>query len=290
MRILVIGDFHGKFSKKFEKIIKRERIDIVVSNGDYLPFAYRELWFKHCFGKDVGLWEVIGKKKYKVFIRDDLNAGESVLKKMNNLPVSVVTVLGNMDYPDSEDVIDPEQIKNQCLREKWEFDLDRKDYFLNLIGKYKNVHLANYSHVKIGGYIFIGMRGHSSPGKPGSKAFRKHKRKLDKLFKRFRKENGEGKIIFVSHNVPYNTKLDRIGMKAHKSVRGEHYGSKMARRIIDQWQPILAVGGHIHEGRGKQMLGKTLCVNPGSAHMGEYAIVEVNHEKGNTKVVFKVNK
>ena len=64
MKILAIGDFHGKFPRKFEKLIKREKIDLVVSNGDFFPFIYRDLWFKHCYHTDVDLWEVIGRKKY----------------------------------------------------------------------------------------------------------------------------------------------------------------------------------------------------------------------------------
>ena len=62
MKILAIGDFHGKFPKKFERIIKKEKIGLVVSNGDYFPFHYRELWFKHCYRKETELWEVIGKR------------------------------------------------------------------------------------------------------------------------------------------------------------------------------------------------------------------------------------
>lgn len=34
MRILVIGDFHGKFPKKLKKEAKK--VDLVVSVGDYL--------------------------------------------------------------------------------------------------------------------------------------------------------------------------------------------------------------------------------------------------------------
>src|SRR3989344_6587581 len=139
MRILVIGDFHGKFSKKFEKIIKRERIDIVVSNGDYLPFAYRELWFKHCFGKDVGLWEVIGKKKYKKLILEDLRSGELVLKEMNKLPVPVFTVLGNIDWPMPDDVTEyvSSNVKSKVKNNNPSFD--RKENFAKIIPKYKNI-------------------------------------------------------------------------------------------------------------------------------------------------------
>ncbi|MDP3881742.1 MAG: metallophosphoesterase [Nanoarchaeota archaeon] len=288
MKFLVIGDFHGEFPKKFKDLIKKEKIDLVISNGDYLPFAYRKLWFKHCFDKDLGLWEFIGKQKYKQLIKGDLRKGEGVLKKMNKLPVPVVTVLGNVDYPDPDDVADLKQIKKS--KDNWDFDENRKDYFLGLIKNYRNVHLVNYSWVKIKNYIFVGMRGHSFPGQVKSKSFKKHKHILDQIFRKLRKQNKGRKLIFISHNVPYNTKLDKISMKAHESVRGEHYGSKLTRKVIDKWQPVLAIGGHIHEGRGIQKIGRTICVNPGSMHDRQYAIAEINEVNGKIKVKFGVKK
>ena len=92
------------------------------------------------------------------------------------------------------------------------------------------------------------------------------------------------KVIFVSHNVPYNTKLDKITSKeAPKQVRGKHFGSKLARRVINAYHPVLAVGGHIHESVGKQKLGKTLVLNPGSATEGKAMIVDIE-DKGKIKV------
>ena len=41
-------------------------------------------------------------------------------------------------------------------------------------------------------------------------------------------------------------------------------GSVAARRIIEKYQPVLAVHGHIHESGGERKIGKTLCINPGS--------------------------
>jgi len=46
MKILALGDFHGQFPKKFYKIIKKEHPDIIVSNGDYMTFSLRKIFFK----------------------------------------------------------------------------------------------------------------------------------------------------------------------------------------------------------------------------------------------------
>ena len=113
MKILAIGDFHGTFPNKFYKIIDSEKVDFVISLGDYPPFHYRKLWFKHCYGKDVELQEVIGKKKYKELVIEDLRRAEISLKKLNSVKVPVFTVLGNIDWPAVDDIIDEKKrIKN----------------------------------------------------------------------------------------------------------------------------------------------------------------------------------
>ena len=288
MKILAIGDFHGEFPRKFNKIIDKEKIDLVVSLGDYPPFHYRKLWFKHCYGKEVELWEVIGKRKYRRLVMEDLRMAENTLKKLNKLLVPVFTVFGNIDYPSPDDIGDyKEKIK------KGQPSYDRKDFLANKIKKYKNIHRFDYKALKFQDYVFIGMRGHSISGRVKSKAFRKHKKILEKLFKKFRKENKQKRVIFVSHNIAFNTKLDKISVKnLHIALKGYygrkfnkkkkykgHYGSKMARRIIDKWHPILHIGGHIHESAGKDRLGGTILVNPGAAHHGKAAIIEIEEGK-----------
>ena len=43
-------------------------------------------------------------------------------------------------------------------------------------------------------------------------------------------------------------------------------GSTAVRDVIKEYQPPLALFGHIHEARGIARLGKTLCINPGSSY------------------------
>lgn len=227
---------------------------------------------------------VYWKKRYMNLIIDDMNSGERVLKKLNTLSIPAVAALGNVDWPEADDVADSDFLSARKSREKWKFELDRDNYFANLIKKYKNVHLINYSYWKFKDYILIGARGHTFPGNPKSRAYKKHKKILLGLFKKFQRENKAGKVIFVSHNVPYRTKLDKIGIKAHKLVRGKHYGSKLIKEIILKCKPRLHIGGHIHEGRGVQKIGRTLLVNPGSAHEGKGAIVEIRGTDAKVRV------
>lgn len=267
-----MGDFHGKFPKKFEILIKKEKIDLVVSNGDYFPFHYGKLWFKHCYRKEIELWEIIGKKKYKELILKDLKMGEGALKKMNDIPIPIITVYGNLDYTrrpaDNQDV---------DIEKKWKWD--EQNFFSKIIKKYKNIKDFTYSYFKFKDYIFIGTYGSTNKGNPRDKTYKKNKKRMEKIFDKFRKENKERKVVFVGHNVPYNTKLDKASMKAHPKVRGKHLGSKMIRALIKRYSPLLYIGGHMHEALGKDKLGKTILVNPGAAHEGKAAIIEIDNGK-----------
>lgn len=280
MKILALGDFNGKFPKKYENIIKKEKIDLVVSNGDYPSFSLKEEFFKYVYGNPLlDLWDFIGKKRYREAVIYDHKKAEDVMKKLNKLPVPVFTVLGNHDYP-SDDVHDREQ------KTGWEW-ADEEYYFISrILKKYKNIKRVDYKYAQFKDFVFIGARGHSYPGHVKSRAYKRYKKKLEKLFNRFKNENKQRKVIFISHNSPYNTKLDLITSKdAHKRAKGKHYGSKMFRRIIDKYQPVVSISGHIDESMGKQKIGKTMAVNCGPVHHGKGAVIEIN-DKGVVSIKF----
>lgn len=43
-------------------------------------------------------------------------------------------------------------------------------------------------------------------------------------------------------------------------------GSKAVRSVLERYQPLLSLHGHIHESRGAVRIGRTLAVNPGSQY------------------------
>lgn len=272
MKLLVVGDFHGRFPRKLLRVIKKEKINALVSNGDYLPFSLRKVFFERCYQQELELWEAIGKKKVKEFIRKDVAAGARVLKELNSLSIPAITVLGNVDHGKWGDAID-------CEKVKWLWY--EQDFLSPIIKKFKHIQYIDYSWTRLGEFVFIGGGPSSFPGHVKSKMYKKLRKILDRLFQSHKHK----KIIFLSHNVPYNMKLDKItSKKAHEKALGKHYGSKLVRRIIDRYHPVLALGGHIHEGRGMQKFGKTLVVNPGAIHEGHYAIVEIVGKKVKVKL------
>ena len=45
-----------------------------------------------------------------------------------------------------------------------------------------------------------------------------------------------------------------------------HAGSTTVRKIIEKYQPLVGLHGHIHESPGFVKIGRTECLNPGSEY------------------------
>jgi Icc-related predicted phosphoesterase len=80
--------------------------------------------------------------------------------------------------------------------------------------------------------------------------------------------------IFNLHCPPVNTQLDRAPQLTPDlevvldggEPRIVSVGSHAVRELIERHQPLLSLHGHIHESRAIAKIGKTTCVNPGSAY------------------------
>jgi uncharacterized protein len=101
--------------------------------------------------------------------------------------------------------------------------------------------------------------------------------------------------IFNFHCPPYDTVLDQAPelddqMRPKLEMGGKPHmvpvGSRAIRKAIDKYQPRLGLHGHIHESKGTQKLGRTVCLNPGSEY-GEGVLrgVIVDLEKKGIKSV-----
>jgi uncharacterized protein len=82
------------------------------------------------------------------------------------------------------------------------------------------------------------------------------------------------RCIFNVHVPPFGTALDACP-KLDKNLRvvyemglpaQVHAGCQTLADIIKQHQPLLGLHGHVHEGRAKINIGKTICINPGSVY------------------------
>jgi Icc-related predicted phosphoesterase len=104
---------------------------------------------------------------------------------------------------------------------------------------------------------------------------------LYKHMKRFAEQLSDPRTaIFNLHVPPYDSGLDQVveidETLAPVFKSGQPHvipvGSTAVRDLIEEYQPVLALHGHIHEGRGETRIGRTLVLNPGS----EYATGRVH--------------
>jgi Icc-related predicted phosphoesterase len=78
--------------------------------------------------------------------------------------------------------------------------------------------------------------------------------------------------VFAIHVPPHGTGLDEApvldeNLKPQQAgMSRAPVGSTAVRELITRHQPLLGLHGHIHESKGAQKLGRTLCVNPGSEY------------------------
>jgi Icc-related predicted phosphoesterase len=102
------------------------------------------------------------------------------------------------------------------------------------------------------------------------------------------KAKDPSKAVFNLHAPPYGSGLDEAP-ELTKDMRPAYagrslvpVGSKSVLHVIDKYQPLLGLHGHIHEGKGTRKYKKTLCINPGSMYeqgVLHGAIVELKPNK-----------
>jgi|BEDMetMinimDraft_2_1075160.scaffolds.fasta_scaffold01067_4 Predicted phosphoesterases, related to the Icc protein len=133
----------------------------------------------------------------------------------------------------------------------------------------RNLH-SNY--VLFLGYAIIGIGG--SLKTPFNTPFEITEEDVERIikevYKRISKESYKG-LLIVSHNPPYNTKLDL-------TKSGIHVGSKILRKYIEEVKPILVISGHVHEARSVDQINETIIVNPGPLKDGFFAEIKLEEK------------
>ncbi len=87
-----------------------------------------------------------------------------------------------------------------------------------------------------------------------------------------RQLNDPRNSVFNLHVPPYGSTLDDVPELTEDltpKLGGRSLvpaGSHAVRDVILEYQPLLGLHGHIHEGKGAIRVGKTLCINPGSMY------------------------
>lgn len=122
----------------------------------------------------------------------------------------------------------------------------------------------------IGDYGFYGFGGAKTPfSTPFEPSEEELKNGLENAYKQVKSAKYK---VQITHNPPYNTKLDVVRT-------GAHVGSNVVRKFIEDKKPVLALSAHIHEARGTDVLGETFLMNPGKFPEGYFGLVELDGKK-----------
>ena len=151
-------------------------------------------------------------------------------------------------------------------------------YLRRNLKKLKNFKLVKNGVRKIGGLrigfleYFVDVCWYKEFGIKDKKQIKKSKRESDKAKKVLR--NFKDIDILVCHQPPFGY-LDKVSSKwgAPKKWWGKHAGSKIILDYIKKHKPKYVFCGHIHEGKGKDKIGKTEVYNLGVAG---HKVIELN--------------
>ncbi len=163
-----------------------------------------------------------------------------ILNKLSTLAIPIFFVPGNLDPLDFQDQVNIQQTTN-------------------LHGT--SVDFNTYTFIGIGGSLYT----------PFNTRFELSENEIQTLLYRvFNQLPVKSRHILISHNPPYDTRLD-------VTSSGHHVGSEALRDFIIATHPILVICGHIHEAQSIDHLNDSLLINPGPLFDGYFGVVEIDH-------------
>lgn len=265
MKLLIIGDLHGQIPALYFN-----DFDIVLFVGDacsnkYFSLIMKSLKEREKTGKYISWIDRVGKVKARQMIKESLKDGRAVFEWLNSIEKPVYFVPGNWDFA---------EYKYQEGDSEWKFL--NQDLFTPLYSDLENIHNIFLKKKSLKEIDLIGFGITSGPEEDFDAFNDKSYLKLHKLFSKSKKP-----VIYLSHNVPYKTKVDTVVNKK-SPVNGQHYGSIISRELIEEFQPLLAVAGHMHEHYAKTRIKKTRVLNAG---FGKHAQSLVEIKNGEIKSI-----
>jgi Icc-related predicted phosphoesterase len=301
MKILVIGDLHGR-----KPNIHSKDFDCIVQVGDFCDDSkfrpYIKKWFK-LVKKDRSsapsdeefIVQRVGKKGLKALYKQSLQGGRRILEYLDGFGKPVFIVPGNWDQsygktkikdPDKDDYSYMKYFYDSWMGDRVNPKLTRglknirdcqfKSHEFNNINFFGYGLSSAYEHYKRKRKLNISKAEHQ-------KLKRAYFNLIRKLFLSYHKRNKKYPTIFISHNIPRDTKLDLVNNKT-SYAHGKHLGSSIARKFCERYKPLICIGGHVHEGDGRDKIGRTILINPGYGENAQ-VLIEIDEFKGKIKKI-----
>ncbi len=268
MKILILGDFHGKFPTKLKRIAKSKDIDSIICLGDYgggknlikIIFKYfKQKW-----------WKVVGKEKAKKYILEDYNAGKKIFRELSKLNKPVYCIFGNWDF---NSLLHKERFGNLKLKNYHEIIKQMKNlkYWRRGLREFNGLRIIIFDKmVTAGDYLKKGVLS----DKERKKMIRKNKKEIKSLMQYGRRDID----LFLSHYPPYGF-FDIVKFKGKNPMNGKHVGFRGFTDFIKKYHPKLFICGHMHEYQGIKNLGNSTIVATGAAQSGRAVILDVSKDK-----------
>ncbi|MFX0014401.1 MAG: metallophosphoesterase [Promethearchaeota archaeon] len=248
IKLIAISDLHQGNPISFHsniKVIPQEKLifnlikrkpDGILVAGDLQDYMWN-------LGVDAG-----SVSEIKVQLRND-----PVFKTLNKSPVPVFFIWGNTDIMDFEKEWSETNVTNEL-----------RAWFCDEFQNLKNCHnqVQYIKGVPLLGYSDANKTTDNHSGKCWDEPT---------ILKDFQNKLQDFKLekkppIFMTHCAPR-------GVLDFSSLGGRHIGSYYLRELIETYQPILSIFGHVHYCGGySEFIGKTQCINVSS-----FGIV-VSHE------------
>lgn len=257
MRLLLIGDFHGRVPDMLREKLSSYGIDACLCVGDLCEAdEMRQIFFMHLPELRQGtspadIFRLIPAETH----RSAMDSMQAVLDFLAQLQVPVFLVPGNVDYLAETVKLLTCAVDKLVLEER--------------ISATENLYLLEKEAIDFSGYQILGYGGlRMRAVEAQSQMEELCRRELEQLSL---KVVDWRRAIFLAHWPPYGT-LDQI-QDPGSPLHGEHWGTEFFLRFIEWRQPLVFACGHIHEQQGKANIGQTLVINPGCAREGQAAIL-----------------
>jgi Icc-related predicted phosphoesterase len=288
VRIVFASDFHGNqlVWRKFLNSANMFKCNWLIMGGDLTGKVLTPIvlqpdgTYKADFLNQTHTIEASGLEKFRTLVKDHCYipyvCDQKQFEELQQAPPDEIeTIFAKLECQTLQEWIDiiPKKLPNNVKvlihpgnDDKFELD--------DVIKASPYVTYAEESVVNLDGEHEAACLGWSNPTPWNSPRECSEEELMAKLEKLASQVQNVDRSLFCLHCPPFESQIDNaplLDKDLRPVLQGGRpviipVGSKSVRAIIEKYQPLLGMHGHIHECRGFMKIGRTQCMNPGSEY------------------------